>query len=150
MVERNHSEADLALFLKSYILVARSYSPTGNDIHQIVSLSSLTINLPVKFIRGKFEHFPGQIMYLYEEVKCSSVVCFGNRDLKYRLRNADDADRKWDFPAHTFWACVRLSRRRPFFDDEIQGSLPLSLKHKYKNTLFARKSLIFHLVIQYK
>ena len=63
MVERNHSEADLALFLKSYILVARSYSPTGNDIHQIVSLSSLTINLPVKFIRGKFEHFPGQIMY---------------------------------------------------------------------------------------
>ena len=63
MVERNHSEADLALFLKSYILVARSYSPTGNDIHQMVPLSSLTINFPVKFIRRKFELFLGQIMY---------------------------------------------------------------------------------------
>ena len=150
MVEKNHSEADLALFLKSYILVARSYSPTGNDIHQMVPLSSLTINLSVKFIRGKFLALPWSNNVFYEEVKCSSVVCFGNRDLKHRWRNAEDADQKWDFPARTFWACVRLSRRRPFFDDEIHGGLPLSLKHKYKNTLFAGKSLFFHLVIQYK
>ena len=42
-----------------YKLVARFYS--GIDIHQMVPLSSLMINLPVEFIRGKFEHFPGQL-----------------------------------------------------------------------------------------
>ena len=41
-----------------YKLVARFYS--GNDLHQMVPLSSLMINLPVKFIRGKLEHFLGQ------------------------------------------------------------------------------------------
>ena len=46
MVERSHSEADPVLFLKSCFLiqtvVARFYS--GNDVHQMVSLSSLMIN----------------------------------------------------------------------------------------------------------
>ena len=42
-----------------YKLVARFYS--GNEIHQMVPLSSLMINLPVKFIRRKFEHFLGQL-----------------------------------------------------------------------------------------
>ena len=27
----------------------------------------------------------------------------------------DDADRKWNFSARTFWTCVRLSKRRPAF-----------------------------------
>ena len=46
MVERNHSEADPVLFVKSCFLiqtiVARFYS--GNDVHQMVSLSSLMID----------------------------------------------------------------------------------------------------------
>ena len=63
----------------------------------------------------------------------------------------DDADRKWDFAAWTFWACVRLSKRRPaFVDDEIQGGSLLLQKCKYKTTLLGFKSLFFALVIQYK
>ena len=46
MVERYHSEANPLLFVKSCFLiqtiVARFYS--GNDVHQMVSLSSLMIN----------------------------------------------------------------------------------------------------------
>ena len=63
----------------------------------------------------------------------------------------DDADWKRNFPTRTFWACVWLSKRRPaFFDDEIQGGLPLSLKRQYKTIPFACKSLFSALVIQYK
>ena len=64
---------------------------------------------------------------------------------------AMDTDRKWNFPARTFWECVRLPKRHAaFVDDEIQGGLPLLLKRKYKTILFACKSLFFLLVIQYK
>ena len=63
MVERNHSEADLVLFVESFLIqttiVARFYS--GNDVRQVVPLSSLMINLPVKFIRGNFEYFLGRL-----------------------------------------------------------------------------------------
>ena len=56
-------------------VVARFYS--GNDEHQMVPLSSLMINLPVKFIRGNFEYFLGRLNNVfYEEAKCPSVVCF--------------------------------------------------------------------------
>ena len=81
MVERNHSEADLVLFVESFLIqttiVARFYS--GNDVRQVVPLSSLMINLPVKFIRGNFEYFLGRLNNVfYEEAKCPSVVCFNN------------------------------------------------------------------------
>ena len=56
-------------------MVARFYS--GNDEHQMVPLSSLMINLPVKFIRGNFEYFLGRSNNVfYEEANCPSVVCF--------------------------------------------------------------------------
>ena len=56
-------------------VVARFYS--GNDEHHMVPLSSLMINLPVKFIRGNFEYFLGRLNNVfYEEAKCPSVVCF--------------------------------------------------------------------------
>ena len=58
-------------------IVARFYS--GNDVHQMVSLSSMMINLPVKFIRGNFEYFLGRLNNVfYEEARCSAVVCFNN------------------------------------------------------------------------
>ena len=70
-----HSEADPALFVKSFLIqTSRKVLLTGNDVHQMVPLSSLMMNLPVKFIRGKFEHFCGQLNNIfYEEAKCSSV-----------------------------------------------------------------------------
>ena len=68
------------LFVKRFLIqtvVARFYS--GNDEHQMVPLSSLMINLPVKFIRGKFEYFLGQLNNeFYEERKCPLVVCFNS------------------------------------------------------------------------
>ena len=81
MVEKNHSETDLVLFVKSFLIqtaiVARFYS--GNDVRQMVPLSSLMINLPVKFIRGNFEYFLGRLnSVFYEEAKCSSVVYFND------------------------------------------------------------------------
>ena len=45
MIEKNQSEAD----------------PVGNDVPQMVPLSSLMINLPVKFIRGNFDYFLGRL-----------------------------------------------------------------------------------------
>ena len=73
MVEKNHLEADPVLFVKS----CKVYS--GNDVPQMVPLSSLMINLPVKFIRGNFEYFLGRLNNVfYEEAKCPSVVCFNN------------------------------------------------------------------------
>ena len=79
MVERNHSDADLVLFVKRFLIqttiVARFYS--GNDVRQVVPLSSLMINLRVKFIRGNFQYFLGRLnSVFYEEAKCSLVVCF--------------------------------------------------------------------------
>ena len=54
---------------------AKFYS--GNDEHQMVPLSSLMMNLPVKFIRGNFDYFLGRLNNVfYEEAKCPSVVCF--------------------------------------------------------------------------
>ena len=54
-------------------VVARFYS--GNDEHQMVPLSSLMINLPVKFIRGNFEYFLGRLNNeFYEEAKCRSII----------------------------------------------------------------------------
>ena len=81
MVERNHSETDLVLFVKSFLIqtaiVTRFYS--GNDVRQMVPLSSLMINLPVKFIRGNFEYFLGRLnSVFYEEANCSSVVYFND------------------------------------------------------------------------
>ena len=61
MVERNHSEADPVLLVQSFLIhsiVARFYS--GKDVHQMVPLRSLMINLPVKLIRGNFEYFLGR------------------------------------------------------------------------------------------
>ena len=77
MVERNHSETDLVLFVKSFLIqtaiVTRFYS--GNDVRQMVPLSSLMINLPVKFIRGNFEYFLGRLNNVfYEEAKCPSII----------------------------------------------------------------------------
>ena len=61
-----------------YKLVVRFYS--GNDIHQMVPLSSLMINLPVKFIRGKFEHFLGQLNNVYFKKRRNALQfsCFKN------------------------------------------------------------------------
>ena len=54
-------------------VVARFYS--GNDEHQMVPLSSLMINLPVKFIRGNFEYFLGRLNNVfYEEAKCPLII----------------------------------------------------------------------------
>ena len=40
-------------------------------------LSSLMINLPVKFRTGNFDYFLGRLNYVfYEEAKCPSFVCF--------------------------------------------------------------------------
>ena len=62
-------------------VVAKFYS--GNDEHQMVPLSSLMMNLPVKFIRGNFDYFLGRLNNVfYEEVKCPSVVCF--KDIIFR------------------------------------------------------------------
>ena len=61
MVERNHSEADPVLLVKS----CRVYP--GNDVPQMVLLSSLMINLPVKFIRGKFDYFLGRLNSIFYE-----------------------------------------------------------------------------------
>ena len=45
----------------------------------MVPLSSLMINLPVKFIRGNFEYFLGRLINVfYEEAKCPSVVGVNN------------------------------------------------------------------------
>ena len=56
---------------------AKFYS--GNDEHQMVPLSSLMMNLPVKFIRGNFDYFLGRLNNVfYEEAKCPSVVCFND------------------------------------------------------------------------
>ena len=56
---------------------AKFYS--GDDEHQMVPLSSLMMNLPVKFIRGNFDYFLGQLNNVfYEEAKCPSVVCFND------------------------------------------------------------------------
>ena len=56
---------------------AKFYS--GNEEHQMVPLSSLMMNLPVKFIRGNFDYFLGRLNNVfYEEAKCPSVVCFNN------------------------------------------------------------------------
>ena len=58
-------------------MVARFYS--GNGEYQMVPLSSLMMNLPVKFIRGNFEYFLGRLNNVfYEEAKFPSVVCFNN------------------------------------------------------------------------
>ena len=41
----------------------------GNDVPQMVPLSSLMINLPVKFIRGTFDSFIGRLnSVFYEEL----------------------------------------------------------------------------------
>ena len=56
---------------------AKFYS--GNEEHQMVPLSSLMMNLPVKFIRGNFDYFLGRLNNVfYEEAKCPSVVCFND------------------------------------------------------------------------
>ena len=60
---------------------AKFYS--GNDEHQMVPLSSLMMNLPIKFIRGNFDYFLGRLNNVfYEEAKCPSVVCFN--DITFR------------------------------------------------------------------
>ena len=61
MVKKNHSEADAVLFER----VARFYS--GNDVLQIVPLSSLMINLPVTFTRGNFDYFLGRFYGVFYE-----------------------------------------------------------------------------------
>ena len=62
---------------------AKFYS--GNDEHQMVPLSSLMMNLPVKFIRGNFDYFLGRLnKVFYEEAKCPSVVCFN--DIIFRTK----------------------------------------------------------------
>ena len=59
---------------------------SGNDEHQMVLLSSLMMNLPVKFIRGNFDYFLGQLNNVfYEEAKCPSVVCFNNIILRTNI-----------------------------------------------------------------
>ena len=63
---------------------AKFYS--GNDEHQMVPLSSLMMNLPVKFIRGNFDYFLGQLNNVfYEEAKCPSVVYFNNIILRTNI-----------------------------------------------------------------
>ena len=62
MVKRNHSEADPALSVKSFLI----------QISRKVLFRSLMINLPVNVIRGKFEHFVTNVFY--EEAKCKMVV----------------------------------------------------------------------------
>ena len=65
MGERNHSEVDPVLFVKRL----QGFTHAGNDVHQMVPLSSLLINLPVKFMRGKFDYFLGRLnSVFYEEV----------------------------------------------------------------------------------
>ena len=73
MVERNHSEADPVLFVKSCKTLARLYS--GNDVPQVVPLSSLLINLPVKFIRGNFDYFLGRLNSVFYEEARTNVLC---------------------------------------------------------------------------
>ena len=58
-------------------VVAKFYS--GIDEHQMAPLSSLMMNLPVKFIKGNFDYFLGRLNNVfYEEAKCPSVVCFND------------------------------------------------------------------------
>ena len=58
-------------------IVARFYS--GNDEHQMVPLSSLMINLPVKFIRGKLSTFlAGWITCFMKRRSALQIVCFNN------------------------------------------------------------------------
>ena len=45
--------------ITAFFVVVRFYS--DNNEHQMVPLSSLMINLPVKFIRGNFEYFLGRL-----------------------------------------------------------------------------------------
>ena len=58
-------------------VVAKFYS--GNGEHQMVPLSSLMMNLPVKFIRGNSDYILSRLNNVfYEEAKCPSVVCFND------------------------------------------------------------------------
>ena len=46
----------------------------GNDVPQMVLLSSMMINLPVKFIRGNFDHFLGRLnSVFYEEASAPQL-----------------------------------------------------------------------------
>ena len=89
---------------------------------------------------------------VYKKTTKAYLQLLVNRDLKHQRRNATTTlTRSEIFPVRTFWACIRLSKpHAAFINDEIQGGLPLSLKHNYKTILFACKSLFFSLVIQYK
>ena len=82
MVEKNHSEADPVLFVKSCKVLLRY------DVLQIVHLSSLIINLPAKFTRGNFDYFLGRLNGVFYEVAsalqlfvltillfCTNILC---------------------------------------------------------------------------
>ena len=69
MVERNHSEADPVLFVE----MCKVYS--GNDVPQMVPLSSLVMNLPVKFIRGNFDYFLGRLNSVFYEEARTNILC---------------------------------------------------------------------------
>ena len=75
MVERNHSEADPVLFVKSCKVLLRNFYPF--DVPQMVPLSSLMINLRVKFIRRNFDYFLGHLnSVFYEEVSALQLFVF--------------------------------------------------------------------------
>ena len=101
--------------------------------------------------------FVFSVSYLSSNLLCQAffycVLHFSLQILLGTLNIDDDddddhADRKWNFPARTFWACVRLSKRRPaFVDDWIWASFRSGENVSKQLNFFMLIIICFHLLL---